>query len=94
MTNAKNIYKRYPSVQAVLKHSVSKEEGTRKYFQVKLTKEDGFLSASVIPAPKPPSAARSLSPMIQADGSFVMEEKTAAIEAGSIISVTLNDYEI
>ena len=94
MTNAKNIYKRYPSVQAVLKHNVSKEEGTRKYFQVKLTKENGFLSASVIPAPKPPSAARSLSPMIQADGSFVMEEKTVVIEAGSIISVTLNDYEI
>ena len=94
MTNAKNIYKRYPLVQAVLKHSVSKEEGTRKYFQVKLTKENGSLFASVIPAPKPPSAARSLSPMIQADGSFVMEEEAVVIEAGSIISVTLNDYEI
>jgi molybdenum cofactor synthesis domain-containing protein len=94
MTNSKNVYKRYPTVQAVLKHNVSKEEGTRKYFQVKLTKENGFLCASVIPAPKPPSAARSLSPMIQADGSFVMEEKVSLIEAGSTIPVTLNDYEI
>ena len=94
MTNAKNIYKRYPSVQAVLKYSVSKEKGVRKYFQVKLAKENGFLSASVIPAPKPPSAARSLSPMIQADGSFVMEEEITVLETGSVISVTLNDYEI
>ena len=59
-----------------------------------MTKENGFLYASVIPAPKPPSAARSLSPMIQADGSFVMEEKVSLIEAGSTIPVTLNDYEI
>jgi molybdenum cofactor synthesis domain-containing protein len=94
MTNGKNIYKRYPSVQAVLKHDVSKEEGVRKYFQVKLTKENGLPSASVIPAPRPPSAARSLSPMIQADGSFVMEEESAVIKAGSIILVTLNYYEI
>jgi len=94
MTNSENLYKRYPTVQAVLKHNVSKEAGVRKYFQVKLTKENGFLLASVIPAPKPPSAARSLSPMIQADGSFVMKEKVSSIQAGSVIQVDLNDYDI
>jgi molybdenum cofactor synthesis domain-containing protein len=93
MTNAENIYKRYPSVQAVLKDDVYKEEGTRKYFQVNLTKENNILIASVIKAPKPPSAARSLSPMIKADGSFVMEEKETAIKAGAKVNVTLNGYE-
>ncbi|MHB8231624.1 MAG: molybdopterin molybdotransferase MoeA [bacterium] len=94
MMHSENIYKRYPAVHATLKYDVSKEEGVRKYFQVKLAKENGVLFASVISAPKPPSAARSLSPMIKADGSFVMEEKLTFIKAGSIISVTLNDYEI
>ncbi len=94
MTNSANIYKRYASLKAILKHRVTKEEGTRKYFQVKLSKENDYLWASVIAAPKPPSAARSLSPIINADGSFVMEEETTVIEAGSLISVTLNDYEI
>ncbi|MHB1697038.1 MAG: molybdopterin molybdotransferase MoeA [bacterium] len=94
MMNSENIYKRYPSVDAVLRYDVSKEEGVRKYFQVKLARENGVLFASVISVPKPPSAARSLSPMIKADGSFVMEEELSFIKAGSIISVTLNDYEI
>lgn len=93
MTNCKNIYKRYPVVYASLKHDVSKEEGVRKYFQVKLTKENEGIYAAVIPAPKPPSAARSLSPMIQAGGSFVMDEKSETLKAGSIVPVTLNDYE-
>ncbi len=93
MSNFKNIYKRYPSVQAVLKHDILKEEGVRKYFQVKLFKNEGALSAEVISAPKPPSAARSLSPMLQADGSFVADEETKFLSAGSLINVTLNDYE-
>lgn len=93
MMNCKSIYKRYPSVTAVLKESISKEPGSRKYFLVKLTKENGVLSASVVPAPKPPSAARSLSPMLKADGSFFMDEDSTHISSGVNISVTLNDYE-
>ncbi len=93
--NAENAYKRYPTVKATLKKDVFKEEGVRKYFQVKLTKEEnGNLLASVMPAPKPPSAARSLSPMINADGSFVAKESSTFIKAGSVVEVVLNDYEI
>ncbi|MCL4322815.1 MAG: molybdopterin molybdotransferase MoeA [Deltaproteobacteria bacterium] len=94
MMNSENIYKKYPSVFAKLKEDASSEEGVRKYFQVKLTKEEGVLLASVIPSPRPPSAARSLSPMIKAAGSFVMDENTTVIKAGSIVEVTLNDYDI
>ena len=94
MSNSANIYKRYPSVDAVLKEGVSKESGTRKYFQVRLAEEDGRMVASVIPGPKPPSAARSLSPMIKAGGSFVMEEEETGIKPGDVIRVELNDYEI
>ena len=94
MSNYKDLYKRYPSVKAVLKNDIIKEDGVRKYFQVKLTKSGGSLYAEVISAPKPPSAARSLSPMINADGSFVIEEHIAHLKAGCFIDVTLNDYEI
>ena len=94
MSNYKDLYKRYPSVKAALKNDIIKEEGVRKYFQVKLTKSGNSLYAEVISAPKPPSAARSLSPMIKADGSFVMEEHITNLKAGCFIDVTLNDYEI
>lgn len=94
MSNYKDLYKRYPSVKAALKNDIIKEEGIRKYFQVKLTKSGDSLYAEVISAPKPPSAARSLSPMIKADGSFVMEEHITNLKAGTFIDVTLNDYEI
>ncbi len=61
---------------------------------MKLTKVSNSLYAEVISAPKPPSAARSLSPMIHADGSFVAEEDITRLNAGSTIDVMLNDYEI
>ncbi len=93
MMNTTNIYKKYPAVFAKLKEDASSEEGVRKYFQVKLINEAGTLFASLIPFPKPPSAARSLSPMIKASGSFVMDEDTTLIKAGSIVEITLNDYE-
>ncbi len=94
MMNSENIYKKYPAVFAKLTEDASSEEGVRKYFQVKITQEEGVLLASVIPSPKPPSAARSLSPMIKAAGSFVMDENTTVIKAGSTVEVTLNDYDI
>ena len=94
MMNSENIYKKYPAVFAKLTEDASSEEGVRKYFQVKIAQEDGVLLASVIPSPKPPSAARSLSPMIKAAGSFVMDENTTVIKAGSTVEVTLNDYDI
>ena len=94
MINSENIYKKYPAVFAKLTEDASSEEGVRKYFQVKIAQEDGVLLASVIPSPKPPSAARSLSPMIKAAGSFVMDENTTVIKAGSTVEVTLNDYDI
>ncbi len=94
MMNAANIYKKYPTVSARLKEDASSEKGVRKYFQVKLINEAGALFASLVPSPLPPSAARSLSPMIKASGSFVMDEDTTLIKAGSIVGVTLNDYEI
>ncbi|RZD13858.1 MAG: molybdopterin molybdenumtransferase MoeA [Candidatus Acidulodesulfobacterium ferriphilum] len=94
MMNSENIYKKYPAVFAKLTEDASSEEGVRKYFQVKIAQEEGVLLASVIPSPKPPSAARSLSPMIKAAGSFVMDENTTVIKAGSTVEVTLNDYDI
>lgn len=94
MMNSENIYKKYPAVFAKLKEDASSEDGVRKYFQVKLITEDDTLFASLISSPKPPSAARSLSPMIKASGSFVMDEGTTLIKAGSTVKVTLNDYEI
>lgn len=94
MMNSENIYKKYPAVFAKLTEDASSEEGVRKYFQVKIAQEDGVLLASVIPSPKPPSAARSLSPMIKAAGSFVMDENTTVIKAGNTVEVTLNDYDI
>ncbi|MDA8053353.1 MAG: molybdopterin molybdotransferase MoeA [Deltaproteobacteria bacterium] len=94
MMNSENIYKKYPAVFAKLTEDASSEEGVRKYFQVKIAQEGGVLLASVIPSPKPPSAARSLSPMIKAAGSFVMDENTTVIKAGSTVEVTLNDYDI
>ncbi len=94
MINSENIYKKYPAVFAKLTEDASSEEGVRKYFQVKIAQEEGVLLASVIPSPKPPSAARSLSPMIKAAGSFVMDENTTVIKAGSTVEVTLNDYDI
>ncbi|MDA8272277.1 MAG: molybdopterin molybdotransferase MoeA [Deltaproteobacteria bacterium] len=94
MMNSENIYKKYPAVFAKLTEDASSEEGVRKYFQVKIAQEEGVLLASVIPSPKPPSAARSLSPMVKAAGSFVMDENTTVIKAGSTVEVTLNDYDI
>ncbi len=94
MTNINVTYQKYASVVAKLTEDALSEKGVRKYFQVKLVNKDDTLFASVIPAPKPPSAARSLSPMIKASGSFVMDEDTTEIKAGSTVKVTLNDYEV
>ncbi len=92
MTNIKNVYQKYPNVKAKLKEDASSEKGVRKYFQVKLTKEEDNIFASIMPLPKPPSAARSISPMIKAHGSFVMDEDTTFIPKGETVNVTLNDY--
>lgn len=91
--NSEFIFNKYPSVSAVLKEDAVSEKGVRKFFQVKLSKEDGILYASLVPAPKPPSAARSLSPMVNASGSFVMDEDTTLINAGENVDVTLNYYK-
>jgi molybdopterin molybdotransferase len=95
MTGINNVYTRYPEIKAILKEDVTSEKGVRKYFQVKIAKgENGRLAASIIQPPKPPSAARSLSPLIKANGSFAMDEETVIIHAGEEITVTLNDYNI
>ena len=95
MTGINNIYKRYPEIKAILKEDAASEKGVRKYFQVKIAREEnGKLTASVIQPPKPPSAARSLSPLIKANGSFAMDEETLVIHAGEEVTVTLNDYNI
>ncbi|MHB8282050.1 MAG: molybdopterin molybdotransferase MoeA [bacterium] len=94
MTNINNIYKRYPEITAVLKEEVRSEKGVRKYFQVKITKGNNKLTASVIQPPKPPSAARSLSPLIKANGSFAMDEETVVLHAGEEVIIALNDYNI
>lgn len=94
ITNINGIYEKYPSVFARLTEDATSPKDVRKYFQVKIVNKGDTLFASVLPAPKPPSAARSLSPMIKASGSFVMDEDTTEIKAGSIVKVTLNDYEV
>lgn len=94
MMNINFTYKKYPKIYARLEEDVYSEKGVRKYFQVKLKSDGNSLIAKVLPAPKPPSAARSISPMINANGSFVMDEDATLIAKGESIEVTLNDYNI
>ena len=76
-------------VRGVLTKPIHSEKGITKFTLVKLIGGEGTAQVEPLALPKPPSAARSLSAVVEADGVVVVPEDVEEVEAGSEVRVKL-----
>jgi molybdenum cofactor synthesis domain-containing protein len=80
------------TITARLTQAVETEEGTRKYFQVRLEERDGQWWAQPLLPPRPPSAARTMRQMLEGNGYFHLDgTQVARLGEGDTVQVTVDD---